>query len=115
VSGPNENRPRDAVVRDSPPPRILWLVRSDEYPQSGKYAVRSRSAAVSGLAFAQVEPAAGIRQHAGLIIRLRGLHLTGAAQVSALPPESAWQVLVPGLPAGSVVSTADLLRLNGDP
>ncbi len=33
VSGPNENRPRDAVVRDSPPPRILWLVRSDEYPQ----------------------------------------------------------------------------------
>ncbi len=32
VSGPNENRPRDAVVRDSPPPRILWLVRSDEYP-----------------------------------------------------------------------------------
>ena len=30
-----------------------------------------------------------------LITAIRGLHLTGAAQVSALPPESAWQVLDP--------------------
>ena len=29
------------------------------------------------------------------IIHVRGLHLTGAAQVSALPPESAWQALDP--------------------
>jgi hypothetical protein len=33
----------------------------------------------------------------GMITVIRGLHLTGAAQVSALPPESAWQVLDPGL------------------
>ena len=29
------------------------------------------------------------------ITTVRGLHLTGAAQVSALPPESAWQALDP--------------------
>src|SRR5882672_7282160 len=40
VSGPNENRPRDAVVRDSPPPRILWLVRSDEYPKGGLWCTK---------------------------------------------------------------------------
>jgi hypothetical protein len=34
------------------------------------------------------------------VMGLRGLHLTGAAQVSALPPESAWQVLDPGLTCG---------------
>lgn len=44
----------------------MWLSEHDH----GKYAVSSRSAAVIGLAFAQVEPAAGVRQHTGLIIRL---------------------------------------------
>jgi hypothetical protein len=34
------------------------------------------------------------------IIRKWGLHLTGAAQVSALPPESAWQGLDPGRTCG---------------
>jgi len=31
----------------------------------------------------------------GSNIRLRGIHVTGAAQVSALPPESAWDGRIP--------------------